>query len=188
MAALILITGGCRSGKSDFAQRLAENIPGSRIYLATAPCLDEEMAQRIARHRAAREATGWQTIEETLDIAGVLDKLDKKEIVLVDCLTLWINNLLFEAEKAGTELTEEAIADKCREIADACKKRSGTTLCVANEVGLGIVPDNALARRFRDLAGRCNQTFAAAADTAVFMVSGIPLCIKGELGGIRKSP
>ena len=188
MAALIFITGGCRSGKSDFAQRLAENIPGSRIYLATASCLDEEMTRRITRHQAARKSTGWQTIEETLDIAGVLHKLDKGETVLVDCLTLWINNLLFEAEKAGTELTEETIAGKCREIADAGKKRSGTTICVANEVGLGIVPDNALARRFRDLAGRCNQTLAAAADAAVFMVSGLPLCLKGELEGIRKSP
>ena len=181
MKRLIFITGGCGSGKSAFAQRLAEKLAGPKVYLATAPCLDDEMARRIARHQADRAATGWRTVEETLDIAGALQRLDAGETVLVDCLTLWINNLLFEEAKTQIKITEEMIAGISREIVAAGKSRPGTTIFVANEVGLGIVPDNELARRFRDLAGRCNQTIAAAADTAVFMVSGLPMMLKGEV-------
>ena len=180
MAPVIFITGGCRSGKSAFAERTAENLPASKVYLATAPVLDEEMARRIARHRADRAAGGWETIEETIDITGALQRIADGRTVLIDCLTLWINNLMYEAEKKGREITEEEIAEKCREIAAVCKGRSGTVIFVTNEVGLGIVPDNPLARRFRDLAGRCNQVFAAVADTAVFMVSGLPVYLKGS--------
>jgi len=143
------------------------------------------MARRIARHQADRAAAGWRTVEETLDVAGALQKLDARETVLVDCLTLWINNLLFEEEKTSTTITEEEIIGKSRELVAAAQGRPGTTIFVANEVGLGIVPDNDLARRFRDLAGRCNQTMAAAADTVVLMVSGIPVCIKGKSDALK---
>lgn len=180
MGKIIFITGGCRSGKSNFAQGIAEERPEKKIYLATAPALDSEMAERIARHQAARAASGWQTVEETLDIAGVLAGVEPSSTVLIDCLTLWINNLLYEAEIKGTDVTEDDIVEKCRAIIASCQKRTGTVIFVTNEVGMGIVPDNALSRRFRDLAGRCNQSLAAAADVVLFMVSGLPLYLKGK--------
>jgi len=180
MGRTIFITGGCRSGKSAIAQRIAEDLPAEKVYLATAPVLDEEMAQRIARHQADRGASGWRTLEETLDIAGVLARSEPTPTVLVDCMTLWINNLMYEAEKTSGDITEDGIVVKCREIVAACRQRSGAVIFVANEVGMGIVPDNALSRRFRDLAGRCNQSLAAAADIVIFMVSGLPLYLKGN--------
>jgi adenosylcobinamide kinase / adenosylcobinamide-phosphate guanylyltransferase len=180
MASIILITGGCRSGKSILAQQIAEKITESKVYIATAPALDEEMALRIARHQAARQASGWQTVEETLDIAGVIHKMKKNQTLLVDCLTLWINNLMYEAEKRGTEISEDDIVEKCRNIVAACHVHTGTIVFVTNEVGMGIVPDNPAARRFRDLAGRCNQFMAAAAEVVIFMASGLPLYLKGK--------
>lgn len=180
MGAIMFFTGGSRSGKSAFAQRTAEDLPDSKIYLATAPALDDEMVERIARHQAARAASGWQTVEETLDIAGVLTRVESSTTVLIDCLTLWINNLMYEAEKKELDITEEDITEKCRAIIAACQNRTGTVIFVTNEVGMGIVPDNALSRRFRDLAGRCNQSLAAAADVVVFMVSGLPIYLKGR--------
>ncbi len=180
MVRIALVTGGSRSGKSAFAQRVAEGFPAPRTYVATAPVTDAEMEERIRKHRAARETSGWKTIEETLDLAGSLRAAAGSGIILVDCLTLWIGNLLYEAERAGDVLTEEAVAGKCREALRACAERSSPVIFVTNEVGMGIVPDNALARRFRDLAGRCNQVMAQAADSVVLVVSGQPLQLKGE--------
>lgn len=181
MATLIFITGGCRSGKSAFAQRLAEGLPDPRIYLATCPVFDEETARRVARHQADRKATGWKTIEETLDIAGLLARLPDQRTVLVDCLTLWINNLMYATEQQGAEITEDDIAGSCRDIIATCQKRAGTIIFVTNEVGMGIVPDNPPSRLFRDLAGRCNQVVAAAADVVILMVSGLPMYLKGSV-------
>ena len=98
----------------------------------------------------------------------------------MDCLTLWINNLLYTSGQQGTEVSEGDISEECRHMVAACRRREGTTLFVSNEVGLGIVPDTPLGRLFRDLAGRCNQEMAAAADSVVFLVSGLPLYLKGE--------
>ncbi|MDQ5986615.1 MAG: Bifunctional adenosylcobalamin biosynthesis protein CobP [Syntrophus sp. SKADARSKE-3] len=179
MASIVFITGGGRSGKSAFAQGLAEAIPEARVYLATAPVLDKEMARRIARHQADRKAGGWKTVEETLDIAGVMMKIPDGATVLVDCLTLWINNLMYTAERQGADVTEDYIADVCLNVIAACKRREGTVIFVTNEVGMGIIPDNSSSRLFRDLAGRCNQIMAAAADKVIFMVSGLPLHLKG---------
>ena len=178
MAQIILITGGSRSGKSTYAQNLAESIPGSRTYIATCPPLDEEMAARIQKHRAQRQASLWQTLEETIDLAGALLKTRESQVRLVDCLTLWINNLLYEAEKQGQEITEEDMLERCTQLLTACKELPGTVIFVTNEVGMGIVPDNPLARHYRDLAGRCNQIMAAGADRVILMVSGLPLNIK----------
>ena len=178
MAQIILITGGSRSGKSTYAQTLAESIPGSRTYIATCPPLDEEMAARIKKHRAQRQASLWQTLEETIDLAGALLKTRKSQVRLLDCLTLWINNLLYEAEKQGQEITEEDMLERCTQLLTACKELPGTVIFVTNEVGMGIVPDNPLARHYRDLAGRCNQIMAAGADRVILMVSGLPLNIK----------
>jgi len=180
MARIILITGGSRSGKSIYAQRIAESIPGDRTYIATCPVVDEEMAERIKKHREARQAGNWQTIEETMDLAAALIRASGSRVILVDCLTLWINNLIYEAELQNRDLGEEEIVEQCRDILGACDAISGTIIFVTNEIGMGIVPDNPLSRRYRDLAGRCNQVMAESADAVVLMVSGLPLNVKGE--------
>lgn len=178
MAEIIFITGGSRSGKSSYAQKRTEALPGPRAYLATCPVIDEEMAERCRKHQEARSNAAWDTIEEERDIAGVLAADVAHRVILVDCLTLWINNLIFAAEQKGLMLTEEDIAQECRTLLAACQKFPGTVIFVTNEVGMGIVPDNPLSRRFRDIAGRCNQILASFAGEVIFMVSGVPLCLK----------
>jgi adenosylcobinamide kinase/adenosylcobinamide-phosphate guanylyltransferase len=178
MAELILITGGSRSGKSAFAQQLAEGIIGSRVFLATCPQTDPEMTERIRRHQADRKNRGWQSVEEPLQPAKQLVGLAPETTVLIDCLTLWVNNLQYEAEKAGREILEDQVAEQAAELARIAGQHRGTVIMVTNEVGLGIVPDNALARRYRDLVGRCNQVIGAAADKVFLVTCGIPLQIK----------
>ncbi|NPU85151.1 MAG: bifunctional adenosylcobinamide kinase/adenosylcobinamide-phosphate guanylyltransferase [Syntrophaceae bacterium] len=196
MAEIVLVTGGSRSGKSRYAQELAESIAGKRTFVATCPVVDEEMAERIRRHQRAR-GTGWITLEEAVDLPGALRRAAGSGVVLVDCLTLWVNNLLYEetlrsdraegtaavnapAGPAGSSgLSEDEMEARCREVLRACADLPGTVIFVTNEVGMGIVPDNALSRRFRDLAGRCNQVVARGADRVVLMVSGIAAMIKG---------
>jgi len=180
MARIVLVTGGCRSGKSVFAQQLAESLPGRRVFVATCQPLDDEMRQRIEKHRQERSTTNWQTIEEPLDLADALTRSRDWDVVLVDCLTLWISNLLCNAPRDHADMDEERLAGQCQQVLDACRAHPGTILFVTNEVGLGIVPDNALSRRFRDLVGRCNQVIAAAADHVTLMTCGIPLRLKGE--------
>jgi adenosylcobinamide kinase / adenosylcobinamide-phosphate guanylyltransferase len=195
MADLILITGGSRSGKSRYALSLGEELnpspdqsPGpERIFLATCPRLDDEMEQRIHRHVEERRPGGWRTHEEQVDLAGALARIGG-DVVVVDCLTLWISNLMFHADgvpeatdPAGVVdngLSESDVVCHCEQLIAAIRVRSGSVISVTNEVGLGIVPDNALARRYRDLVGRCNQTMAAAADSVTLMVSGLPVKIK----------
>jgi adenosylcobinamide kinase / adenosylcobinamide-phosphate guanylyltransferase len=178
MAKIILITGGGRSGKSAFAQKTAEALPGPRVYIATCPVIDSEMEERIRKHREARRGKGWETIEETVDLAGVIRRAGAYRVLLVDCLTLWANNLLYEATQRGERFTEEAAACRCRELLDAGGAFPGTVIFVTNELGMGIIPENETARRFRDIAGRCNQEIAAAAATVTLMVSGIPIHLK----------
>jgi adenosylcobinamide kinase/adenosylcobinamide-phosphate guanylyltransferase len=180
MARIILITGGSRSGKSTYAQHIAESISGDRTYIATCPVIDEEMEARIQRHREARCAGNWQTIEETTDLVAALTRAKESRVILIDCLTLWVNNLLYQFELQKKAMGEEEIVERCRDILDVCDEISGTVIFVTNEIGMGIVPDNALSRQYRDLAGRCNQIMASRADFVVFMVSGLPLRIKGE--------
>jgi len=180
MARIILITGGSRSGKSTHAQHIAESTSGIRTYIATCPYLDEEMTERIRKHREARVSSCWQTIEETVDLAGALQKSKESQVILVDCLTLWINNLLYAAEQRGEYLSEEAIGTRCREVLDVCDDLPGTVIFVTNEVGMGIVPENPASRLYRDIAGRCNQIIAGRADSVIFMISGLPINIKGE--------
>jgi adenosylcobinamide kinase/adenosylcobinamide-phosphate guanylyltransferase len=175
---IALITGGCRSGKSAYAQELAERISPSRLYVATCPVTDDEIGRRIEAHRQARRDRGWETVETELDLAGVLRRHAGQGVVLIDCVTLWVNNRLYHADREGCGLDESAIAGDCREMLEAAKCRRGSTVLVTNEVGLGIVPENAQARRYRDLVGRANQVIAAAADTVTLMVCGIPFCLK----------
>jgi adenosylcobinamide kinase/adenosylcobinamide-phosphate guanylyltransferase len=177
MAEIVLITGGARSGKSRYAQELAEAYSGQKLFVATCPIIDPEMEERIKRHCEDRVRKGWQTVEEGFDLADVLASHQAREVVLIDCLTLWINNLLFDTE-AGKEVNEDSISALSRKTINACMKRKGIVLIVTNEVGMGIVPENALARRYRDLVGRCNQEFASAASKVVQLVCGIPITIK----------
>jgi adenosylcobinamide kinase / adenosylcobinamide-phosphate guanylyltransferase len=185
MSEIILVTGGSRSGKSTFAQQLAESLSETRIYLATCPVIDREMADRIEKHRRDRQERHWQTVEEETDLAGILGQGVWEGVFLVDCLTLWINNLLYQAEKRGSSLSEENIVAASQEVLQAARSYGGAVIFVSNEVGLGIVPDHFSGRLFRDLAGRCSQVFAREADAVIFMVSGIPMWIKGSEKRIR---
>lgn len=181
MSRVILITGGCRSGKSAFAQTQAERLPGRRLYVATGTATDEEMRARIASHQQARRAGAWDLREEPLNLVQALHDSREYPVVLVDCLTFWIGNLMFAASRSGKELDETQAAQEARAVFDTCRSLASTVFFVTNEVGWGIVPDNALARRYRDLIGRCNQIFAAEAETAVLVTCGIPQTLKGTL-------
>ena len=180
MGIVTLITGGSRSGKSAFAQQLAEQEPGAKLFLATCPVTDDEMAARIKRHIADRKEAGWMTVEEEVDVADRLEKSQEYTVVLVDCLTLWVNNLMYHAEQENEVLDEDTVAAKAAEILQKTREHSGRVLFVTNEVGLGIVPENETARRYRDLVGRCNQRIAAAADDVYLVSCGIPIQIKGK--------
>lgn len=179
MGKLTLITGGSRSGKSAFAQQLAEKEDGSRVFLATCPVTDIEMAERIQRHIADRSQSGWETIEEQVDIAGKIEGASAYGVVLVDCLTLWVNNLMYNAQLENVTLDEDLISVKIADVVNAAQKHPGRIILVTNEVGLGIVPDNKDARLYRDLIGRCNQQMAAASERVYLVSCGIPLQIKG---------
>lgn len=176
---LVLVTGGCRSGKSAFAQRYVEErfAESPKIYLATCPVLDDEIAARINRHQRERDNRNWSTIEEQTDIVRALAGAPEGP-VLIDCLTLWTSNHMHRAEQSGKELTEDSMAVAARAAAAACVARGMLVVAVTNEVGMGIVPENRVARQFRDLAGRVNQAFAAAADEVHLLVSGLPIRIK----------
>ncbi len=159
--------GGARSGKSRYAEALITRLPPPWLYIATAQAFDDEMRARIAEHRA-RRAAGWRTVEAPLALPDALRDAGNAP-VLVDCLTLWLSNLLLA--DADLSAAEAAL--------DAALGRAAPTVLVSNEVGLGIVPDNALARRFRDHAGRLHQRLAARADRVVLTVVGLPLFVKG---------
>ncbi|MBI5831711.1 MAG: bifunctional adenosylcobinamide kinase/adenosylcobinamide-phosphate guanylyltransferase [Armatimonadetes bacterium] len=181
MAEVILVTGGARGGKSGYAQQWAESLPGARAIIATCPVLDGEMAARVARHQADRAGRGWRTVEEPLDLARALAELADTPVVLIDCLTLWVNNLLHRAGEAGLMFGEDEVVPETDRLTAALAAHPGTVILVSGEVGWGIVPANELARRFRDVAGRVNQRVAAAADRVVLMVSGLPMAVKGGL-------
>jgi adenosylcobinamide kinase/adenosylcobinamide-phosphate guanylyltransferase len=167
--ALTLVTGGARSGKSRYAEGLITALPPPWFYLATAQAGDAEMAARIKAHQAQR-AAGWKIIEAPHALAGAFSDLPAGAAVLVDCLTLWLSNRM---------LTDADIAQETAGLEGALARHAGTTVLVTNEVGSGIVPDNALAREFRDAQGRLNQRMAARADRVVLMVAGLPLVVKG---------
>jgi adenosylcobinamide kinase/adenosylcobinamide-phosphate guanylyltransferase len=180
MVRIVLVTGGCRSGKSGYAQRLAESLPPTRLFVATCPVTDEEIQHRIQEHRRAREDHGWETVEEQCDLAGVFRRQRQYQVLLVDCVTLWINNLMYHAQREGRSLTEANVAEHCRQVLDAAEDCTGTVIFVTNEVGLGVVPENAQARRYRDLVGRANQVLAARSDTVTLLCCGIPMQVKGK--------
>lgn len=165
-----MVIGGARSGKSRHAQAMAEAIGADLVFVATAQAFDDEMVERIARHRADRSGI-WRTVEAPLGLSEALLAEDRPDrVILVDCLTLWASNLLLadhdiDAEIAGLEKRIAAMV--------------GRIILVSNEVGLGIVPDNALARRFRDVAGTLNQRIASIATQVDLVIAGLPQRIKG---------
>ena len=170
---LIFILGGARSGKSAYALKLAESMTGERLYLATAEALDKEMAERIKKHKKER-GNNWTTIEEPIKIIDVIKENKKYDVILLDCLTLWITNLMHTSFKSEIRNPKSEIS----KFISACKNSKANIVIVSNEVGMGIVPDNPLARRFRDIAGIANQKVAAAADEVYFVVSGIVMRMK----------
>lgn len=170
---IIFITGGVRSGKSHFAQELAKKFSGSKAYLATAQALDGEMKKRIDRHQKSRPRS-WQTLEEPIHIIEVIQREGKRfDLILLDCLTLWLSNLMMAGWKERRILTA---ADR---FLKAAQKAPGSFIFVSNEVGMGIVPDNPAARDFRDLSGLIHQKVASAADEVYFLVCGLPQKVKG---------
>lgn len=165
---LTLVLGGARSGKSRYAQVLAMASPPPWIYIATAEPSDEEMAVRIAEHRAAR-GKDWSTIEAPVDLAGAVSNATANVPVVVDCLTLWLSNLMLGQLDVDAALSR---------FTKALEARKGPAILVSNEVGGGIVPETPLGRAFRDRAGLLNQHFALSAQHVVFMVAGLPMRLK----------
>jgi adenosylcobinamide kinase/adenosylcobinamide-phosphate guanylyltransferase len=167
----VFIIGGARSGKSAFAEKLASELAGKRAYLATAQALDPEMAARIEKHRKDR-GLAWDTYEEPLAVAELLKKLSGRyDVVLIDCLTLWLSNVIAHTDG-------DVVSFRSDELVAAINNFNGVCIIVSNEVGLGIVPDNPLARKFRDLAGILNQRVALTANDVYFTAAGIPVKIK----------
>ena len=168
MSRVRLILGGARSGKSRYAEGLAKAATGLKTYIATAEAFDDEMRARIARHRIERADNGWQTIEIPLDLTAALR--GASGFVLIDCVTLWLGNLMHHQHDIGA-----ALEDLCAALAG----NAAEVVLVSNEVGLSIVPENAMARRFRDEQGLANQKLAAVADEVVFIAAGLPIKLKG---------
>jgi adenosylcobinamide kinase/adenosylcobinamide-phosphate guanylyltransferase len=168
--AIVLVGGGARSGKSSQALKLARNAGARLGFIATAEAHDDEMRSRIANHRQGR-GEEFETLEEPFDLAGALNRTTGGfDAIIVDCLTLWLTNLMLDGTRDIEAETHSMLA--------AARSNGALVLLVTNEVGCGIVPENPLARKFRDLAGRMNQTAAAAADEVYWMAFGCPLKVK----------
>ncbi|MGC8602587.1 MAG: bifunctional adenosylcobinamide kinase/adenosylcobinamide-phosphate guanylyltransferase, partial [Desulfomonilaceae bacterium] len=155
MGTICLVVGGRRSGKSEYAQTFADRLPGPRAFIATCPVLDEEMAERIRKHQEARKHSDWTTIEEPLNLTLAILNAQEFNVILIDCLTLWINNLMYEFSRKEKLISEEFVSERCNELILACSAHTGQVILVTNETGMGIVPDNEQSRLFLDLVGRC---------------------------------
>ena len=166
--ALTFLLGGARSGKSRHAETLVSAFPPPWSYVATAQAFDEEMRERISIHRERRDER-WQSLEAPLDPVAAIARVPDGQALLLDCLTLWLTNVMLAGRDVG---------EACVTLADALALPRGPWFVVSNEVGLGIVPDTRLGRDFRDAAGRLNQMIAARADSVLFMVAGLPMKVK----------
>ena len=172
MRETVLIIGGCRSGKSGHALHLADQFAGHKIFMATCVPLDKEMEQRVSHHQKQRNPN-WKTLDVPLFLPeAIRENSGRGQVILVDCLTLWINNLLMENDDP------ETIDKHVGQLARSLENTECPVILVSNEVGTGIVPENRLARLFRDIAGFANQKIAACADRVIWMVAGIPVEIK----------
>ena len=167
-----LILGGARSGKSRYALELGESLSEDRVFVATAQGFDEGMRERISRHRSDRDVS-WRTVEELVEVWDVIGSEDRVgRVVVLDCLTLWLNNLM---------LFERDVESDIERLVSCLESVKGDVILVSNEIGLGLVPDTELGREFRDLHGRMNQRVATVCDRVLFMVSGLPVVVKGEM-------
>jgi len=167
-----LVLGGARSGKSSFAERLVAEARATRVYLATATAGDNEMRERIAHHRA-RRGDDWRTVEESLALVEMLAREDRADTaILVDCLTLWLSNLMHAEHDAEAET---------RRLAAFLREARANIVLVSNEIGLGLVPETPLGRAFRDAHGRLNQTVAAAVSNVAFIAAGLPIWLKQKI-------
>jgi adenosylcobinamide kinase/adenosylcobinamide-phosphate guanylyltransferase len=171
---IIFVIGGCRSGKSQYALQTAEKMSGNRkIYIATCVPYDDEMKQRVAKHQTAR-GQSWTTVEEPMHLpVAISERSQEADVILVDCLTLWVSNLLMETND------EDELEETISQLTDTLEKATCPIVLVSNEIGTGIVPENRLARQYRDIIGLANQAVAKAAGKVIWMVAGIPVSIKG---------
>ncbi len=176
-----LILGGARSGKSTYAETLAQELGGDDVwYVATAQALDEEMADRIARHRSQRPSS-WRTLEAPLHPGRAVHALPfRTSVILLDCMTLLVSNILLAHEGEDFATIEAYITTEIDQLLAAARTHCDHLIVVSNEVGMGLVPDNPLGRAYRDLLGRANQYMAASADRVIFMVAGIPMPLLGK--------
>ncbi len=171
----LLVLGGAKSGKSTAALNVCNAMDCQRIFLATAQAWDEEMAERIRRHQAER-GTQWLTIEEPIDVVRVIEEHDEEgAVILLDCLTLWLNNLFMKYEE-----DHDGINREINKLTSAASEIKGALVAVSNEVGTGIVPENAMARRYRDTAGILNQQIAAVSRKVLMTFAGLPMVLKDE--------
>lgn len=185
MKKLILVTGGARSGKSTFAEEKAKEFGNDVLYIATSKAIDDEMKQRIAKHRAQRPAE-WETLEDYKNLDRLIaDKISEKSAIMLDCITIMISNLMldecFDWDNLSREKVEEIeglIEEEIRKLISISNFAGIPLILVTNEIGLGVVPPSAIGRDFRDIAGRMNQILAKAADEVYFCVSGIPMKLK----------
>jgi adenosylcobinamide kinase/adenosylcobinamide-phosphate guanylyltransferase len=169
----VLVLGGARSGKSAYALQRAQQWEGRLVYLATAEGRDEEMKQRIARHRAQRRSRRWVTIEEPLEVVWQLKEMDESlGAVVLDCITVWVSNALFANQR-------EELENQVAELVEEIPLFPFHFLAISNEVGLGLVPDTPVGREYRDLLGTVNQRLAQACKEVVFMTAGLPVKVKG---------
>ena len=168
---LSLVIGGAASGKSALAERLVTHHTGTRVYIATAQAFDSEMREKIALHQARRVGEGWRTVEAPFEVADAIAALKPGEVCLLDCVTFWLSNLLLDDRDWRDEL------DK---LVATLRSARGTVVIVTNETGQGIVPENALARAFRQAQGEVNQRLASKAQLVVAVMAGLPLVLKGD--------
>jgi len=180
MGRLLLVLGGARSGKSAYAQQVAQELGGARVlFVATAQAWDEEMTQRITQHRQERP-TAWRTLEAPHNVGQTIAlELGEATVVLVDCLTLLVSNTILRlSESPDPTAAAAAVQAEIAALLQTCQRSAATYIVVSNEVGLGLVPDNPLGRLYRDLLGRANQTLATQAEAVYFMVAGLPVEVK----------
>jgi adenosylcobinamide kinase/adenosylcobinamide-phosphate guanylyltransferase len=171
----MLVAGGARSGKSTFALNICNEMPGRHVFIATAQAFDDEMRDRINRHREKR-GQGWDTLEESMEITARLGDIDDYDsVILVDCMTLWLNNLFMKYES-----DDEKIYQKIDNVIEALADVRGKVVVVSNEVGMGIVPENKLSRRYRDAAGYMNKRIGKIAKKVVIILVGLPLILKDD--------
>ena len=189
MANIVLVLGGVRSGKSRFAQQLAQRLAGDDVlFVATAKAGDDEMARRIEVHRQTRPQA-WNTLEVARGLGEVLRRqAPPQRVMLIDCITLLVSNvLLADGDPPAAELAQRRVAEEVEQLASACRMREGTVIVVSGEVGLGIVPESALGRLYRDLLGWANQALAAEADAAYLMVAGQAIELKRLASSVEQA-